>query len=81
MNAPPPQPITRAIRFAVSAGVLTSARLREREAYAMVHGVPLLDVLSASDRVHLLLMLKALGPTATLADACAAIHRHGQPSP
>lgn len=75
------QPTTRAIRFVVAAGVLTSARLREREAYAQRHGAQLVDVLSEADRLHLLLVLKALGPTATCADACAAIHRHAVERP
>lgn len=69
-------PITHAIRFAVGAGVLTATRLHEREAYAQRHGTQLMDVLSEADRVHLLLVLKALGPTATFADACTAIHRY-----
>ena len=72
------QPITRAIRFAVEAGVLSAARLREREAYAQRHGAQLVDVLSEADRVHLLLVLKALGPHASFADACATIHTHAQ---
>lgn len=81
MNTSPEQPTTRAIRFAVAAGVLTAARLREREAYAARHSAHLSDVLSEADRLHLLLVLKALGSTATLMDACAAIHRQALRAP
>lgn len=75
-----PSPTTRAIRCAVTSGGLTAKRLGEREAYAQRHGAYLLDVLSEADRIHLL-VFKALGPTATIADACATIYRYApQPS-
>lgn len=80
-SAPADQPITCAIRYAVSAGVLTAARLRERTAYAARHQVDLLLVLSEAERMHLLLVMKALGPMATRAEAIAAVLRHAGSAP
>lgn len=83
VNASPPTepPTTRAIRYAVSAGVLTSDRLRERVAYAARHQVDLLPVLAEAERLHLLLVMKALGPAATRAEAIAAVLRQTKAVP
>lgn len=71
----------RAIRYAVSAGVLTAARLRERTADAARQRVDLHDVLTAAERIHLLLVMKALGPMATRADAIAVVQRQAGSTP
>lgn len=76
-DAPARQPITRAIRFAVTAGTLSAVRLRQREAEAEQRGVELLEVLSEPELLHLRLVCKALPSGAIWQDAVAAIRRHG----
>ena len=69
--------ITRTIRFAISAGVLTPARIRERQDEARRLGVGLLAVLSEAELLHLKLIKKVLWFEATWEDAVEAVLRHG----
>lgn len=73
----PVDPPSRVLRYAVTAGILTDERLRERERYAARHGIDILLTLTDAERLHLLLILKALGAQADLSDALDAIHRLG----
>lgn len=76
------QPITRTIRFAISAGILTPGRLRDLEESSQKAGLGLLDLLNEAELLHLQLVQKALGPGATWQDAAAAIRRgRGTESP
>lgn len=77
MTTPSEQSDTRAIRFAVSAGTLTPARIQALEAEAQRQGVGLLAVLSEAELLHLQLIQKTLPPGATWADSIATIHRCG----
>lgn len=69
--------ITRTIRFAISAGVLTPPRIRERQDEAKRLDVDFLDVLTEAELLHLQLIKKALRLEATWEDAVAVILQHG----
>ncbi len=71
------QPITRTIRFAISAGVLTPSRIRERQDEARRLGTGFLEVLTEAELMHLQLIKKTLRPEATWEAAVGVIQRHG----
>lgn len=71
------QSMTRTIRFAISAGVLTPARIRERQDHAQRLGAGFLEMLSEAELLHLKLLKKTLRPEATWEDAVRAIQRYG----
>ena len=63
----------RSVRFAISAGPLTSVRLHLRRAEATRQGVSLLEVLTAAELFHLQVIRNAMAGEATWEDAVTAI--------
>ena len=70
---PTERPLMRSVRFAISAGPLTSVRLHLRRAEATRQGVSLLEVLTAAELFHLQVIRNAMAGEATWEDAVTAI--------
>ena len=73
----PPLPLSRAVRFAISAGPLTGVLLAQREAEATRAGTHLLAVCSEAELLHLRFIQRVLPPGSTWEDAVAVLRAAG----